>query len=612
MTPATSIRRRSRTATTSRASAGSLPPWRSQRQPAAEARRRGPRPRPRPWASRRPSGPRTPARGPRTTTTSRTRARRRSRRSTRRTVSKLKVKWRFAFKGLGAFGIFASTPIVLNGTVYLQDLNSNVYALDRSTGKVKWRHTFPNSRASGRTASPSARAGSTVRPRRRRSPSTPRAGSCSGRRKLIRNNQRGHRHDAPGLRQHGPDQHRPRQRLVVLQGQRRSASSGRSTPRPASRSGSSTPSPTAPSSGATRRSTAAAASGIRRRRQPGARLPLRRQSRAAVRDAEVPERIEPSRARTSTRTRSSPSTARPASCSGTGRRSPHDLRDYDLMIPAILDDRADPGRPDRGRAGRREDGQGLRLPRRRRQAPLDASPSAGTRTTPGRCRASRSRSSRAISAASRRRWRSPATGSSCRGSTSPARASATGLSGGFATNFKTGRGGLTAVDAATGKVAWQHKLPSMDFGGATVANDVVFTSTTRARSTPSTRRPARRSGPRRRPPASTRSRPSTATRCSSAPARRGFTKNPQFQLIAYSLSRHPPSARRPSRHVGNDAPLRRRRRRPSGTARSRSPAASSSSGSRRSRPRSPGRSRSRSRTPATCCTTSGSTASRRR
>jgi outer membrane protein assembly factor BamB len=58
-----------------------------------------------------------------------------------------------------------------------------------------------------------------------------------------------------------------------------------------------------------------------------------------------------------------------------------------------------------------------------------------------------------------------------------ARASASGLSGGFASNFKSGRGGLTAVDAATGKVLWQHKLPSMDFGAATVANDVVFTST---------------------------------------------------------------------------------------------------------------------------------------
>src|SRR5439155_5696438 len=58
------------------------------------------------------------------------------------TVSKLKVKWRFALKGASAFGVFASTPIVLNDTVYLQDLNSNVYALNRSTGKLEWQHTF--------------------------------------------------------------------------------------------------------------------------------------------------------------------------------------------------------------------------------------------------------------------------------------------------------------------------------------------------------------------------------------------------------------------------------------------------------------------------------------
>ncbi len=57
-------------------------------------------------------------------------------------VAKLKVKWRFALKGASGFGDFASTPIVLNGTVYLQDLNSNVYALDSSTGKLEWKHTF--------------------------------------------------------------------------------------------------------------------------------------------------------------------------------------------------------------------------------------------------------------------------------------------------------------------------------------------------------------------------------------------------------------------------------------------------------------------------------------
>jgi alcohol dehydrogenase (cytochrome c) len=58
----------------------------------------------------------------------------------------------------------------------------------------------------------------------------------------------------------------------------------------------------------------------------------------------------------------------------------------------------------------------------------------------------------------------------------PAHASATGLAGGFASDFSTARGGFTAVDAATGNVLWQRKLPSADFGGATVANDVVFTS----------------------------------------------------------------------------------------------------------------------------------------
>src|ERR1700754_1763505 len=58
------------------------------------------------------------------------------------TVSHLKVKWTFAFKGTSGFGAFASTPIILNGPFYLQDLNSNVFALDRTTGRVRWEHAF--------------------------------------------------------------------------------------------------------------------------------------------------------------------------------------------------------------------------------------------------------------------------------------------------------------------------------------------------------------------------------------------------------------------------------------------------------------------------------------
>jgi alcohol dehydrogenase (cytochrome c) len=40
-----------------------------------------------------------------------------------------------------------------------------------------------------------------------------------------------------------------------------------------------------------------------------------------------------------------------------------------------------------------------------------------------------------------------------------------------------GKGSLVALDAATGKRLWVRHFPSAGFGCATVANDVVFTST---------------------------------------------------------------------------------------------------------------------------------------
>ena len=57
-------------------------------------------------------------------------------------VGKLRLKWRFAFTGTSSFGAFASAPIVVGDTVYLQDLNSNVFALARATGKLRWKHLF--------------------------------------------------------------------------------------------------------------------------------------------------------------------------------------------------------------------------------------------------------------------------------------------------------------------------------------------------------------------------------------------------------------------------------------------------------------------------------------
>src|SRR5581483_7080241 len=42
---------------------------------------------------------------------------------------------------------------------------------------------------------------------------------------------------------------------------------------------------------------------------------------------------------------------------------------------------------------------------------------------------------------------------------------------------KRGRGELVALDAATGRTDWTLHLPQADFGCATVASGVVFTST---------------------------------------------------------------------------------------------------------------------------------------
>ena len=37
---------------------------------------------------------------------------------------------------------YATTPVVVNGVVYTQDLESNVMAIELATGKVLWRHTY--------------------------------------------------------------------------------------------------------------------------------------------------------------------------------------------------------------------------------------------------------------------------------------------------------------------------------------------------------------------------------------------------------------------------------------------------------------------------------------
>jgi len=58
-------------------------------------------------------------------------------------VSRLEVRWRYALTAEPNYsGVFASTPVADRTTVYMQDLQSNVHALDRATGKLRWRHRY--------------------------------------------------------------------------------------------------------------------------------------------------------------------------------------------------------------------------------------------------------------------------------------------------------------------------------------------------------------------------------------------------------------------------------------------------------------------------------------
>ncbi len=57
-------------------------------------------------------------------------------------LSKLAVAWSTPITATGGFGGMTANPVVLGQTIYLQDMQSNVYALDRDTGKEIWRTDF--------------------------------------------------------------------------------------------------------------------------------------------------------------------------------------------------------------------------------------------------------------------------------------------------------------------------------------------------------------------------------------------------------------------------------------------------------------------------------------
>ena len=70
-------------------------------------------------------------------------------------VASLKQVWTQPIKGTGSFGTYATTPIVVGGVVYTQDIDSNVYAINFKTGKLNWykKYNSPSVGPNGVTVS---------------------------------------------------------------------------------------------------------------------------------------------------------------------------------------------------------------------------------------------------------------------------------------------------------------------------------------------------------------------------------------------------------------------------------------------------------------------------
>jgi len=70
-------------------------------------------------------------------------------------VSKLGVAWTvpLTMSTARTDGAYATTPVIVNGVVYAQDLDSDVYAISLATGKVLWTHDYnsPNGGPDGVT-----------------------------------------------------------------------------------------------------------------------------------------------------------------------------------------------------------------------------------------------------------------------------------------------------------------------------------------------------------------------------------------------------------------------------------------------------------------------------
>ena len=59
-------------------------------------------------------------------------------------VDQLGVAWTYEVPGVAAWGALATNPIIAGDVVYIQDMQSNVFAIDRETGARLWERIYEN------------------------------------------------------------------------------------------------------------------------------------------------------------------------------------------------------------------------------------------------------------------------------------------------------------------------------------------------------------------------------------------------------------------------------------------------------------------------------------
>jgi alcohol dehydrogenase (cytochrome c) len=64
-------------------------------------------------------------------------------------VGTLKLRWSFRLRYVGEYGAFTSNPIVAGGQVYFEDPDSDVFDLDEQTGALVWEHRYGSVTPSG-------------------------------------------------------------------------------------------------------------------------------------------------------------------------------------------------------------------------------------------------------------------------------------------------------------------------------------------------------------------------------------------------------------------------------------------------------------------------------